>query len=103
MSGQAKFVHWFVSPYSDIPSEPMFNVVRNDKGLPNGSTVSGQTLLEQYEILLPLFPSMETWQRETAAKRRCFRCWAVTRGATDAIRHRIHYHNENLIASGASL
>lgn len=94
MSGRAKFVHWLVSPFEDIPSEPLFNVVENDKGLPNGSTIGGGTLMTQYGINLPLFPDLKTWQRETDAKRKCFRCWASVRGATDLQRHREKQHGE---------
>lgn len=98
MSGRAKFVHWLVSPFSDIPSEPMFNVISNDKGLPNGSTIGGGTLLATYGINLPLFPDLKTWRRETEAKRKCFRCWASLRGTqADYVNHLDRAHNESAL------
>lgn len=96
MSGRAKFVHWLISGFDDIPNEPMFNVIENDLGKNNGSTVAGESLLHDYGIALPLFPDLKTWQRETAAKRRCFRCWAVTRGPIDSLRHRKVVHGEQV-------
>src|SRR5258708_9813282 len=96
MSGRANFFHGMVSPFEDIPSEPMFNVISNDKSLPNGSTIGGGTLLTQYGINLPMFPSLETWKQETEAKRKCFRCWAVTRGNEDLLHHRAAVHHEKL-------
>lgn len=94
MSGQAKFVFWLVSQFDDIASEPMFTVLQNDKGIANNSTVGGAQLLQVYGIPLPLFPDLKTWQMETAAKRRCFRCWAVIRGANDGLHHRETVHGE---------
>lgn len=97
MSGRAKFVFWLTSEFPDIPSEPMFNVIENDRGINNGSTVCGQNLIDTYGIPVPLFPSLETWRRETAEKRRCFRCWRVTRGAADLAHHRTVVHHERLV------
>lgn len=78
----------------------MFNVIENDKGINNGSTVGGQQLISVYEIPVPLFPDLKTWRNETESKRRCFRCWAVTRGATDNIRHReiVHFEKFNTVS-----
>src|SRR5258708_30164440 len=85
MSGRAKFVHWMVSPFEDIPSEPMFNVISNDKSLPNGSTIGGGALFTQEGINLTTFPSLETWKKETEAKPKWFRSWALTRGSEDLL------------------
>src|SRR5258708_19287290 len=87
MSGRAKFVHWMVSPFEDIPSEPMFNVISNDKSLPNGSTIGGGALLTQYGINLPMFPSPETWKQGTETKRKCFPFWSVTRANQNPLTH----------------
>lgn len=95
MSGKAKFVHWMITGFDDIPNEPMFNVIENDKGYNNGSTVTGEALLQVYGIPVPLFPDLKTWKHETQAKRRCFRCWKVTRGFRDWLHHRITIHGEN--------
>lgn len=95
MSGRAKFVHWLVSPFDDIPSEPMFNVVENDKGLPNGSTVCGSTAMAVYGISIPLFPDLKTWKQLTEKKKRCFRCWGTLRGTmADYVRHIEMVHHE---------
>lgn len=99
MSGRAKFVHWLVTGFEDMPNEPMFNVISNDKGINNGSTVTGDSLLKEYGIPLPIFPSLKTWQSETAAKRRCFRCWAVIRGAADGAHHREKVHGERFVTA----
>lgn len=95
MSNRAKFVHWLESPFSDIPSEPMFNIIGNETTLARGSTLCGGTLLAA-GINLPLFPSLETWKRETESKRRCFRCWAVTRNYSDWVHHREAVHGEKV-------
>lgn len=90
--GKAKFVHWMESPFEDIPSEPMFNVLKNERGLPNGSTVSIEQLEKTYQIETPLYPSLENWKKEVAEKRRCFNCYASLRGKADLERHKIYQH-----------
>lgn len=96
MAGKVKFVHWLESPFEDIPSEPMFNVISNDRSLPNGSTVGLESLKMTYGVEAPKFPSLAVWKEETENKRRCFRCWAVIRGNRDGIRHRKLIHREAL-------
>lgn len=90
MSAQAKFVFWWENVGANNEPLPFFNLASN------GSTVDGETLLSKYGIPLPLFPSYETWKRETNAKRRCFRCWKTTKGVNDLARHREVVHHERL-------
>ena len=97
MSGKAKFVHWVDSPFANDPvdpiqSEPMFNVISNDRGINNGSTVTGESLLEIYGIAVPLFPDLKTWKREVENKRRCKHCWKVIRNLADGENHFIFHH-----------
>lgn len=96
MAGKARFMFWWDGLGDNGEPLPCFNVVENDKGISNGSTVDGTALLEQYGIPLPLFPSYETWRRETAAKRRCGKCWAVTRGRPDASHHLQNFHKQHI-------
>src|SRR5258708_32082932 len=94
MSGRANFFHGMVSPFEDIPSEPMFNVISNDKSLPNGSTIGGGALLTQYGINLPMFPSLETWKQENEAKQKFFPRWAVTPRNENLRHHPTAVHHE---------
>lgn len=64
--------------------EPMFGLwMPNSNGF---SDVSGETVLAAGKPL-PLFPDYKTWRNEVSGKRRCGRCWRVTRGADDLLRH----------------
>lgn len=85
--GKVRFVHWLESPFPDIPHAPMFNV-------PNGSTVSAESVIEDYQMALPPYPSYEKWKQQTERKRRCFRCWAAVRGNADLSHHRRQHHHE---------
>lgn len=88
MSGRARFAFWWEDAGDNGENLPFFNVIENDKGMKNGSTVDAASLLSsKYEIPLPLFPSYETWRREIAEKRRCRYCWAVVRSVADNERH----------------
>lgn len=91
MSGRAKFVHW-LAPFEDIDGAPMFNVIENNIGMPNGSTVGGETLLKVYGIPVPLFPDYGTWCTLTDEKKRCFRCWAALKGTRADYQH---HHETN--------
>lgn len=94
MNGKAKFVFWWDSFDRQGTPMPFFIIVESRNGIATvGSTVSAASLLA-YQIPLPLFPSYETWKRETTAKHKCFRCWATTRGDADLFRHRQIVHNE---------
>ncbi len=87
MSGRAKFVFWWEDATDDHQPLPFFNVIENDLGKSNGSTVDGGSLQKEYGIPLPLFPSYETWVREVSEKQRCGRCWAALRGKADLEQH----------------
>jgi len=78
MSGRATFVFWWENAGDNNEHLPFFNVVENDKGMINGSTVDGDALLAEYGIPLPLFPDFKTWKREVEAGRKCRHCWAST-------------------------
>lgn len=103
MAGKAKFVFWWEGAVEDGQPVPFFNVVENDRGLENGSTVDGDSLLKDYGIPVPLFPDFKTWKREVSLKRRCFRCWAVVRGHRDLLRHRQMVHHETLFTHADSV
>ena len=69
--------------------EPIFHLwMPESKGF---SDVGGETLLTSGKPL-PMFPDYRTWRREVASKKRCGRCWAVTRGHNDLIHHLQHHH-----------
>lgn len=76
MAGKAKFVFWWDGAGDKSQPLVFFNVLSNDRGLRNGSTVDGEGLLKDYGIPLPLFPDYRTWLREVSAGRRCRHCWA---------------------------
>lgn len=107
MSGRAKFVFWWDHAGEHDEPVPFFNVIENDRGLNNKSTVNGSQLMRDYGIALPPFPSFPVWQRETSSKRKCFRCWMSIRGPKDLIRHRELVHREMVkdskLISGGSL
>lgn len=87
MSRKAKFVYWFISPFSDIPTEPMFKVISSDIEFPKGSTVGGGTLLT-LGVNIPRFPDFEKWKRETSSKRKCVTCYRSTPRIADWFHHR---------------
>lgn len=92
MSGKARFVFYWENAGDNGEPIPFFTVLKNDRGINNGSTIDGQQLLEQYGIPLPLFPDYKTWKHNVVSKRRCGRCWAVTRCMGDYVHHNEIHH-----------
>ncbi|HYF37194.1 MAG TPA: hypothetical protein VD994_17975 [Prosthecobacter sp.] len=50
------------------------------------STMARETL-EKTGAAIPETPTYEEWKKEVGAKRRCGKCWDVTRGPNDYVRH----------------
>lgn len=68
---------------------PMFGIwIERLKGY---SDVNGETVLES-GLPLPFFPSYETWRDMVISKKRCGRCWAITRHALDLSNHLAQRH-----------
>lgn len=91
MSGRAKFVFWWSG---DHENRAYFNVLENDRGIQNGSTVSNETLINNYGIEPPTHPTFEQWRDQVHRKKRCGKCPAYLKGATDWRHHMDTNHKE---------
>jgi hypothetical protein len=95
MNAKVEFAYYFETGDKDV-GMPSFHVVWSTiAGLPSRSHI-GLSELEAANFPVPKYPSYKTWLRETAAKRRCFRCWATTKTHADWVHHRLAQHGERV-------
>lgn len=90
MNIKVKFSYYW-EPDDEKPF-PDYRVVKSrNPDIPMDSHISRKTCLK-HGIEIPATPTYEEWKKQTQNKKRCYRCWKITRTFDDYNRHIYYKH-----------